>query len=318
MFQLFKKRDFSQNISDTIAFFKTFGKHYFKNYFTINGIFLLVLVVLFYFVAKVYMEFIVSVTANQGNSNVYLANYFDGNIALFSIIFVVFILLLIFLSIINLAYPILYLQFLEKTGTVTFNTNQIITALKQNSGKLITFFFGLLFIIIPLMLVVFAFNVLLCFIIIGFPLFFVTIPAVMSWISLSFHEYLIQDVGFFESLGNGFRLLKQNFWSTIGTTIAVLIILQVIQSIITMVPYVIGLVLVFANAASSDMGANPHESLSTMTVVFSVILVFSVLLGYVFNNIIFINQGLIYYSLREEKEKNSSKSQIDLIGTDSE
>jgi uncharacterized membrane protein len=55
-----------------------------------------------------------------------------------------------------------------------------------------------------------------------------------------------------------------------------------------------------------------------MGIIIAVIMVFSVLLSYIFNNFILINQGLIYYSLQEEKENNSTKSQIDLIGTDIE
>jgi hypothetical protein len=33
------------------------------------------------------------------------------------------------------------------------------------------------------------------------------------------------------------------------------------------------------------------------------------------NNFILVNQGLVYYSLQEEKENNSSKSLIDQIST---
>ena len=318
MFQLFKKRDFSANISDTITFFKTFGKHYFKNYFTINGIFLLLLVILLYFIGKVYMEFIFSMSANQKNPSDYLSTYFNDNVPIFILIFVVFIFLTVFLSIINLAYPVIYLQFLEENGEANFGLSEIIKALKANASKLIVFFFGLLFIITPILFIVFALNLLLCFIIIGIPLLFVTMPAAMSWISLSFHDYLNNDIGFFEALGNGFSLLKQNFWPIVGTTLAVLIILQVVQGIITMIPYVIGLVFVFASTSGGDFANGGDNSLSSLAIVFSIILVFSVLLGYTFNNIIFINQGLIYYSLREENEQNTTKSQIDLIGTDSE
>ena len=50
MFQLYKKRDFNELVSDTFDFFKIHGKNYFKNYFIINGGFLLILVVLLYFV----------------------------------------------------------------------------------------------------------------------------------------------------------------------------------------------------------------------------------------------------------------------------
>ena len=52
MFQLYKKRDFSELVGDTFGFFKLEGKNYFKNYFIINGSLLLLLVVIIYFFTK--------------------------------------------------------------------------------------------------------------------------------------------------------------------------------------------------------------------------------------------------------------------------
>ena len=85
-----------------------------------------------------------------------------------------------------------------------------------------------------------------------------------------------------------------------------------------MVPYIIGIIFVFASESGSNFGEDPMGAFSSIAVLVSIILVFSVLLGYIFNNIIFVNQGLIYYGLREENEKHATKSEIDLIGNDSE
>ena len=94
-------------------------------------------------------------------------------------------------------------------------------------------------------------------------------------------------------------------------------LIQTIQGIITMVPYIIGMILIFTssqNVAEND----PSQAMGTFSILFTVIMVASILLSYVFHNFQMITQGLIYYSLREENEENNSKSQIDLIGTDSE
>ncbi|MNG04164.1 hypothetical protein D3C84_872770 [compost metagenome] len=60
------------------------------------------------------------------------------------------------------------------------------------------------------------------------------------------------------------------------------------------------------------------ENLSAMGILMAIVMVLSILLSYFFNNFLIINQGLIYYSLREENENNTPKSQIDLIGSESE
>ena len=90
MFQLFKKRNFSDYISDTFSFFRITGKHFFKNYFIINGTLLILLMVLTYFVFKVYFEMMF---ANIGSSAPnFLEDYFNNNIGLIIGVFLLFFL----------------------------------------------------------------------------------------------------------------------------------------------------------------------------------------------------------------------------------
>ena len=179
MFILFKKRGFSEYISDTITFFKTFGKHYFKNYFIINGGFLLILMVLVYFIFKVYWEVVFSAMGNP-NSN-YLENYFSNNAVLFIGSLLLFVILAVILSLLNFAFPVLYIQLIEKNNGSDFTTADLIMSLKENFSRLLKFFLGLVFIILPLMMVVFVLLILMVFIVIGIPLFFIVGPAFLAW-----------------------------------------------------------------------------------------------------------------------------------------
>jgi hypothetical protein len=317
MFDLYKKRDFSAYFSDTIAFFRSFGKHYFKNYFTINGIFLLILVVLIYFISKIYMETIFSSIGNQNGNADYLLSYFNENAFLIIGVFLFFVLLLVLLSLLNITYPIVYLQLIEKTGGAKFSINEIITGIKENIGRLFLFFIGSIFVITPILILLFGILVLLCFIIIGIPLFFIAIPSVISWLSLSYYEFIIKKVSFFTALGNGFQLVKQDFWTTIGTTFLMAMLLQIIQGFITMIPYVIGVAYMLVSTQNTNNENNNLQN-SGVSVLFAAIMVLSILMSYFFNNFQLVNQGLIYYSLREQNENNSTKSQIDLIGTEIE
>lgn len=317
MFELFKQRNFSENISDTIAFFKTFGKHYFKNYFIINGVLLMLLMVMIYFISKVYMEFLTSVTQNKNPNPDFFANYFSENIGIFIGTFVLFLFITILLSVVNIAYPIIYLDFIEKRNDTSFTHSDIIKELKNNFGRIFIFILGLIFIVMPLLLIAFAICGVLCLLIIGFPLIFILIFAATSFIALSFQEYMVKKIGFFEALGVGYNLVRQKFWTTVGTTFVMAFLIQTIQGIITMVPYIIGMILIFTS--TQNVAENgPKDPMGTFSILFTIIMVVSILLSYIFNNFQMITQGLIYYSLREENEENNSKSQIDLIGTDSE
>ena len=318
MFELYKKRDLSANFSDTTTFFKSFGKHYFKNYLVINGIFLMVLVVLIYFISKVYMELLFSGISNSQNNPNYLMAYFNNNISLIIGSFAITFLLIVILSMLNISFPVIYLKLFEKNNSDNFETKEIINGLKANIGKMIVFFLGSIFIILPLAIIVFGLLFLLCFILIGIPLLFIVGSAFISWVTLSYYQYIMKDVGYFTALANGFSLVKQQFWTIVGTTFLMMMLVQIIQGFITMIPYVLSLIWMFVSTNNLQETGSQTDTFSTMGILFAVIMVFSVLLSYIFNNFILVNQGLIYYGLQEEKENNSTKSQIDLIGTDIE
>lgn len=311
MFVLFKKRDFSDLISDTFAFFKTNGKHFFRNYFLINGGLLVLFCALLYFVFKIYFE---ASFAGSGTLRAnYLSQYFNNNMGLFAGTFSFFLLLIIVISLLNVAYPVLYLQLLDSKKGAEFTTAEIIDSLKDNVSKMIKFFIGFVFIIMPIMMVIFMLLILLCVIIIGIPMLMIAIPTVFAWLNLSFYTYLTEEEHFFTSLKKGYSLLKQQFWTVVGATFIMLLLIQFIQTIITMIPYFFGTVLFFTSA---NTGA--PDAINNIGFLTTSIFILGVLMSALFNNMIIVNQGITYYSLREETENNSSESQIDLIGIDNE
>lgn len=319
MFQLYKKRNFSDFVGDTFAFFKTYGKHYYRNYFIINGGFLLVLLVLMYFLGKIFYEGIFSNLSggvNYGADNsadVFISNNLPLIIGLGLFAFIA----AIFLSILSYAYPVAYLKLVEKK--TDFTTQDIITEIKSKTGKIIVFFLASLFVLIPIMLLVMGLSFALVFIIIGIPLLFIIIPALMCWFSLAFYDYISTDKGYFDALGGGFSLLKQKFWPCVGSTAVMYMIMQIVVGFVSMIPYIIGIFSMFTTLESQDGSQVPQpENISFFMIMMGVTMVLSLLLNFIFQNFILVNQGIMYYSIREENENNTPKSEIDLIGTQSE
>lgn len=115
-------------------------------------------------------------------------------------------------------------------------------------------------------------------------------------------------------MGKGFSMLMQNFWVHIGATLIIYVILYILQSIVSFIPYIIGLVAMLMDAGNST----GDEKLGILGVLILVTLIFSILLSYILGNILAISQGMIYYSCEEESKNHSLHSEIDLIGTDSE
>ena len=315
MFELYKERDLSANLSDTITFFKSFGKHFFKNFFIINGIFLMILMVLIYFISKIYMEVLFSGANNLNNNPNYFSNYISENITLVVGGFITAIIVIAILSMLNITFPIVYLKLFEKENNTNFSTQDISKELRKNVGKMFVFLLGITCIIMPLAFIVFGILVLLCFILIGFPLLIILGIAFFSWVMLSYHDYILNDVGFFKALSNGYYLLRLKFWTIVGTTFLMMMLIQIIQGIITIIPYLFTIGSMFVTTQDVNSQTDNYSSLG---IIMAVIMVLSVLISYIFNNFIVINQGLIYYSLHEDAENSSTNNQIDLIGTDLE
>ena len=312
MFQLFKKRDFSDYVSDTFQFFRETGKHYLKNYFTICGVLLMVLAILSYFLFQVYFDFFLNI--GRLNNNFQFIQSYAENHAVTIVIGAVFIFLfIILLSMLTYSIPVIYMDLYAKNNGNNFGIKEILAKFKADFGRIFIFFLGLIFIVTPLLILIFVLLVLLCFIIVGIPLLLFAIPTAVSWITLSFYEYLNNDKSFFQALGSGYIHIKNQFFPNIGSLMIMYIIVQITMSVFTMFPYAFGM----ASVLTSNQNGSAHEdAFSGIKIMFTIIMVVSILMSYILNNLLFINQGLVYYSRRENDENISSKDSIDLIGSE--
>ena len=317
MITLFKKRNFNDYLNDTFSFFKKDGKHFLKNYFVINGIFLLLLVVFIYFLSKIYFEAIFSTFENTTTGYNPIDKLFNENLGLFITSLVGFILLSLFLSLLNFAYPIVYLDLYDKNSGSSFDTRDIINGLKNKTGKILLFFIISLFVIIPAVVILFIVLLFLSFIIIGIPLIIIALPAISSLITLAFFDYLNTENGYFTSLGNAISYLKKQFWPIVGVTMLMYMIIQIILTIFSMIPYVIAMVLLFSSIEGGST-APTQDAFSTFGILMTILFVIAILANYILNNLLIVNQGLIYYSRREHDENNSTFGEIDTIGTNFE
>lgn len=314
MITLFKKRNFSDYLNDTFSFFKKDGKHFLKNYLVINGIFLLLLTVFIYFLSKIYFEAIFSSLDNTNPGYNFTEKLFNENLGLFIISIIGFILLSLFLTLLNFAYPIVYFQLYEENKGNNFTTKQLISGLKSKAGKIIVFFIISLFLITPLMMILFVVLLFLSFIIIGIPLLIIAIPALFSIMSLTLYDYLNTSNGYFTSFGNAIGYLKKQFWPIIGVTMIMYMIVQVVLTIFSMIPYVISMIVLFTSVENGSTNA-AKDALSTIGIVMAIIFVLVILANYLLNNLLIVNQGMIYYSRREHDENKTSLGEIDSIGT---
>jgi len=318
MITLFKKRSFSDFLSDSFNFFKLEGKHFFKNYFIVNGIFLLLLIALSYFLFKVYFEAMSSTISSSGNPGYNFAeDLFENNIALIIGGGIFFGILMLFITLINFAYPVIYLKLYDKHNGNSFEIKDIVRELKSKIGKMFMFFLLSFVTIFPLIIILLVVIVLLSFLIVGIPLLILTFPFLFSLMSLSLYEYLNNGEGFFSAIRKAFGYIFKQFWPILGSTIIIYIIIQTIMTIISMVPYLIGMISIFSTVSENGM-ENEADAFSALGILMTVIFIISILANYILHNLLMINQGMIYYSIRERIEHKSSFTDIDSIGNNFE
>lgn len=310
MFQLYKKRDFSALVGDTFNFFKLEGKNYFKNYFIINGSLLLLLVVIIYFFANIFIK---GAFANMqtGNEESFY-NELYSNLGLFIGLGALMILLIIIISMLNYAFPLGYLKLMEQNKERNFEN--LIQYFKSKIGRIIIFFLLSIVVLFPLLFIVMFLTILSVFILIGIPLLLLLIPTMTSFISLFYITYISEEVSYFEAFGKAFDMLKKNYFPIIGATFVMYMIIQVTLGILTMIPYIIGVIFLFSNPEAIEQ--NVENSFSIIAVILIAIIIISIIFNYTLQNLMLINQGITYYSCKEALENVSLNNSIDLIGTD--
>ncbi len=312
MFQLFKKRTFSSYINDTFDFFKVEGKNYIKNYFLINGGFLVLMLICFYFVFQFYFDIIKQ--QSYGFDSDYFINYMGENpFLIFFFALLLFSLSVIF-SAISYSYPTLYLKNMEKYPGKTITTEMIITELKQHFGRILIYLLGLFFIVFPLIMIAFGFSVVLIFIIIGIPILILLFPTALSVVMLSYNDYLIKETSFFGSIGVAIKMIKKNFWPIVGSTFIMYMILQIVTTIFTAIPQMMMMFQLFTSLESKV----DYTQSTEYSILYLITIIISMVAGFILNNLILINQGLIYYSEREVLENNQSRFDIEQLGQHNE
>jgi uncharacterized membrane protein len=314
IFQLFKIRGFGEYISDSFNFIKLHGKNYFKNFLKFAFIPLLLLMVsmavLGTFYSRVFSTF-VGFTGSETIDN----NFITQNAIMLVIGIVVLVLVTLYLSLLNYTYPVYYLKLVADDNTIKPELKSIKQLFKNDFGRLLLF--GLLsfltFFIIGM--IAMSIAVVLAFVLIGFLLLIFIAPFFITWYTLTLFYYIDKKQSFFDAFKNGFNTIINNFWPVVGASLCMLIIVYVLGSVITFIPYIIT---IFGFISGVNLDGNTDimnsDSITTMTIVLVIVYALSILVNTLLGHLLLIQNGLVYYSEREKVEYTTMKQSIDEIG----
>lgn len=309
MTSLYQVRTFGQLLNDTIAFFKSDGKNFFKVFFTVLGIPLVLIGVSIYFLMTVFFEGAFSLSSTGGMFSPGATIY--NNMEIFVGFGLLAIIGTIFLSIFHFCYPIIYFYFKEQ-GKENPEVKDILQFMKQSWKRILVFFILLFLMIIPLALVYVGVMMASIFSIFLFPVMLLLYPAFFCWFMLSLHHYLMKKSSLTDAFKTAWNYLKNGFWKNVFSTIISYVLVQVMVTVVTMIPYIFLFISIFAGM--NDPGAQ-SETFSSIVIIFTIVLLVAIISSYVFGNFMVVNQSYIYFSEKEAAENTSTKTDIDLIGT---
>lgn len=307
MFIIFKRRSFSNLMNDTIDFFKTEGAVYFKNYFSLCGV-----LILLYFLCS---YFLIDVIFNSIQSSRYeetaMDAIIDNNIGLVALLIIVSVIIAIAVGTISSSYPIYYLKNIEEAPSEYQNLSYMKKEIRKDFGRLISFALGTVFLIGPLSLLLFSLSAMLIFLVIGIPILLALFPILTSWISLSMYEYITNRRPFFKAYRIGLEMLFSQFWITLGNTFLLYMVMQIILSFSAFVPQM----LFYGNLLLSEKNTSDFADTNGFKLMIIAMFIVSSIVSFIASNVLIINQGLVYYSIRENKENKQSFADIDMIGS---
>ena len=238
----------------------------------------------------------------------------DQNSGVFILLILVFIIVALLAAVISYSFVPIYLKLYIQREGQNFNATDIINTYKANIGKLFIFLICGILVAIPLMLGVGILLFVLAITLIGI----LAMPMVIGAVSLLYQgtlmEYLDEKRGVWDSFGYSWKMMSSKFWAAIGCVGLFYLMSYIAQNVIALIPYVFGMVNLFTEL-ETNTAPEPLAIQKTMTVMMLAIFMLTFLVSSFLNIIVQLNQGVVYYSLKEDNENVNTKSDIDLIGS---
>ena len=305
-FQLYKKREFSDFIGDTLQFFKKYWKNYLQNYFLTNGIVLLAFAGVYYLTFK---DMFANMSNPQGMQQ-WSQSLINNPAAMVGMMGIMFLLSIV-LGVLSTAYPMVYLQLLATEGDGEFSVSLIWKEIMNKAVRILLFGLISIFVLFPAMMIVLVVGVALSFILIGIPLLILSLPAMMILSFQALYLFVVENEGYFRSLKKAWKITFDKFWHLVGATVVLYFCISIFSSMFSVIPmfFAMGSVI----TSGGQHGIDP--SFGGLMAIMYVLMIFVTCILY---NAIYIQQGLIFYSSQEKEVNVQAFSDIDSIGRDEE
>ncbi len=301
--ELKQNRDLGEIITVYFDFFKQNLRSFTNIFISYNGIFILLILGISYLLVTGFLGL-------YDSTNGFGSNPSDSDSAFMFIGVGFFLFFIVFLIIAALNYSLAsgYMIAYERQKKIVEDKQQVWQFVKQNFGNIFVFILLLVLIYIGFMIV----SLILAIIpIIGTLVQYVFQFAMTAWLGVSFMVMLNENKGAADAFGEGWELVKNNFWKCVGVNFILgLLVGLLILFVIVSIPGVIGGVYTYFMI---DAGADLANS-AVAKIIYTLSLCFIlIILTYSQSLSQFIN-GILYFSLHEQKYNINTREKIEQIG----
>ncbi|MCR9183308.1 MAG: hypothetical protein NXH73_10310, partial [Flavobacteriaceae bacterium] len=146
--------------------------------------------------------------------------------------------------------------------------------------------------------------------IIGIFAYYILIYAFNSWIGISFMSMIYEKRSPANALGEGFNLLTSNFWKCIGINFIMGLIVMVVIGAVYLLPGLLTGIYVFH---AIDTNIDVSESVFA-TIIFTLTFFIIIIATVLSNTLQHFANGILFFSIHEEKYNFNTQSKIEQIG----
>lgn len=298
--ELKQRRDVGEIVSTYFDFLKQNIKSITNIFISYNGIFIFLLLGASYLLVT---GFIGIFNAESGfeNSNMSEATIYIGlGVILFFGVFIT-------IAALNYSLASAYMIQYDKKQQIIKNRKEVWAIVKNNSSNIIVFILLLVVIYIAYSIVNFIVSIIP---ILGLFASIIMSFGVSSWFGVSFMVMFHENKSPTEALGEGWDLVKNNFWKCVGTNFILGMLIGILLLLLLMIPGVIVGIYTFHVV---DSGFNVGDSIVAKIIYTLGLCILLIVSAYSQSLSQFVN-GILYFSLHEEKYNTHTREKINQIG----
>ncbi len=297
-------RDLGGIVTAYFDFLKQNIKKFTNLFLSYNGIFLIGLLIVSYLLVSGFVGMI----ANENNSGFGDSGIEDESYLLYMgaggiLFFIIFIMV----AILNYSLAGGYMIKYEENQGNNFDKKEVWDFFKSKLGAVFGFILLLIVLYIGFMIVSFIFAIIP---IIGMFAQYIVQFFITAWIGVSFFALLYENKGVTESYGEGWNLVYNNFWKSVGVNFILGLLNGILLLVVLMIPGIlVGIYSFHVVQNNVDVGASilPTIIYTLATCAFLIVFIYSQCITQ------FVN-GLLYFSLHEKTYNTNVRSKIDEIG----